>query len=168
MNGKISLFLSFIIAIAFYHCHHSDKASVAATAPDTLQINNRIKAKQEKKLAVLSDSVKLLPSIKKSPVYFSISRFYYDSVTKELFKAENIFPATGRPVFVAYFDSSHVVKTVAHTEFGWYDYYFSSEETNATAKNSSKPENSQRSWLRQQCLKLAKEQLTAFQRKLKN
>lgn len=162
MARKFYLILCCFTATLFFCCHHSDKSPTVVSTIDTLQINDRIKAKQKNAFAIFSDSVKLPSIAKKSLPYFSITRFYYDSVTKELFKAENVFPVTGHPAFMAYFDKNHVVKTIARTEFGWYDYYFS-KEGDDSLKNKSGRVNR----LRQQCFQLASKQLSVFQRKIK-
>jgi hypothetical protein len=65
-------------------------------------------------------------------------------------------------------EGGKVIKTIAHTEFGLYFYYYTpNEQVDTTGNYANKQEVGYRNMFRLQCLKLAKEQLSLFQAKRK-
>lgn len=138
--------------------HHSATPQVAAsTVPG---IDSLIKAKEKATYQLVTDTTRDATAANKTSPYYSVTRFYYDSASKELFKAENIVHATAKISFIAYYSGGQVVKTSAHTEFGWYnDYYLPNEQEN-------KADGKRKSPFRDQCLQLAKAQQSIFQKKV--
>lgn len=163
MKQSFSFVLCCLFGALLFSCkHHSTVAlSVGSSARG---IDSLIKTKEKAIYALLTDTTRAEASADKTSPYYSVTRFYYDSFSKELFKAENILQATAKTTFVAYYSGGRVVKTSAHTEFGWYDDYFLPGEQEGT--NENKPGKKQQSPFRQQCLQLAKAQQSIFQRKI--
>jgi hypothetical protein len=122
---------------------------------DTAQIDKRIRQKEKSVFTTYSDTART-PSIKDKPAtYYLITNFYYDSSTRDLFKAENILVSANKSVFTGYFDAGEVVKTIANTDMGRYVDYFRLKE------------NPQQNNFRSQCFLLAKNQLSIFNDKLR-
>lgn len=168
MNKPICLSTCFVLTILLFSCkNHPAPITKAELVADTLQIEKVIRQKGTRTYTVLSDTVKNTPSKLNPSPYFSFTNFYFDSTTKQLYKAENILQATNKALFTAYYDKDNIIKTEAQTEFGWYSYYFSaSEQVDKTGNYINKPEDGYRKMFLLQCLKLAKEQLSAFRNKI--
>lgn len=159
MTKTFGLVFCCSLLVLFFSCkHHS--ATPPATAISVPAIDSLIRAKEKTTYVLITDTTRDVASANKTSPYYSVTRFYYDSATKELFKAENIVYATAKISFVAYYSGGQVLKTSAHTEFGWYnDYYLPNGQENKAGGKRSSP-------FRDQCLQLAKAQQSIFQKKV--
>ena len=130
-----------------------DSATRDSIIIDTANIELGIQRQEKRVCNIYSDTVKT-PTLN-SQHYYSITKYYYDSTSRELIKTENILLSANKSIFKGYFIGGEVVKTIANTDMGRYVDYFAIKE------------NPQQNNFRTKCFLLAKQQLSVFNERVR-
>src|SRR6476620_3320040 len=70
---------------------------------DTAKIEIDIRRQEKRAYSMYSDTVKT-PTVNNQPsTYYSITKYYYDSTSRELIKTENILVSANKSIFTGYF-----------------------------------------------------------------
>jgi len=134
---------------------NKDSATRDSIIIDTANIEVGIRRQVKRVYSVYSDTVKTPAENKQSSTYYSITKYYYDSTSRELIKTENILVSANKSIFAGYFFNGEVVKTIANTDMGHYVDYFAVKE------------NPQQNNFRAKCFLLAKQQLSVFNERVR-